>query len=146
MHALSAPSHKSPLTPVTLDCYHSHSNEAISGDVVIALFQSRLSLNACPSTVCPSFRACLCDKASDSLPGAITSKYHYRRVCYVLLMTITPGLQKVRCCISLIPFQFNTEHRCMYFFFFPMALRPNAGHGLLILEVSRSHTTTHHSR
>ena len=31
-------------------------------------------------------------------------------------------------------------------FFFPLALRPNAGHGLLILEVSRSHTTTHHSR
>ena len=28
----------------------------------------------------------------------------------------------------------------------PEALRPNAGHGLLILEVSRSHTTTHHSR
>ena len=27
-----------------------------------------------------------------------------------------------------------------------MALRPNAGHSLLILEVSRSHTTTHHSR
>jgi len=27
-----------------------------------------------------------------------------------------------------------------------VALRPNAGHGLLILEVSRSHTTTHHSR
>jgi len=31
-------------------------------------------------------------------------------------------------------------------FFFPVALRPNAGHGLLIPEVSRSHTTTHHSR
>ena len=27
-----------------------------------------------------------------------------------------------------------------------VALRPNAGHGLHILEVSRSHTTTHHSR
>jgi hypothetical protein len=27
-----------------------------------------------------------------------------------------------------------------------VALRPNAGHGLLVLEVSRSHTTTHHSR
>jgi len=27
-----------------------------------------------------------------------------------------------------------------------MALRPKAGHGLLILEVSRSHTTTQHSR
>jgi hypothetical protein len=32
------------------------------------------------------------------------------------------------------------------FFYFAVALRPNAGHGLLILEVSRSHTTTHHSR
>jgi len=30
--------------------------------------------------------------------------------------------------------------------FFPVALRPNAGHGLLILEVSGSHITTHHSR
>jgi len=30
--------------------------------------------------------------------------------------------------------------------FFPVALRPNAGHGLLFLEVSRSHTTTRHSR
>ena len=28
----------------------------------------------------------------------------------------------------------------------PVALRPNAGHGLLILEDSESHTTTHHSR
>ena len=27
----------------------------------------------------------------------------------------------------------------------PVVLRPNVGHGLLILEVSRSHTT-HHSR
>jgi len=31
-------------------------------------------------------------------------------------------------------------------FFSAVALRPNAGHGLLTLEVSRSHTTTHHSR
>jgi hypothetical protein len=31
-------------------------------------------------------------------------------------------------------------------FFPPLALRPNAGHGLLILDVSRSHTMTHHSR
>ena len=28
-------------------------------------------------------------------------------------------------------------------FIFAVALRPNAGHGLLILEVSRSHTTRH---
>ena len=31
-------------------------------------------------------------------------------------------------------------------FFFAVALRPNAGHGLFIYEVSRSHKTTHHSR
>jgi len=31
-------------------------------------------------------------------------------------------------------------------YFFLVAPRPNAGHGLLILEVSTSHTTTHHSR
>jgi len=31
------------------------------------------------------------------------------------------------------------------FFLFPVALRPNAGYGFLILEVSRSHTLTHHS-
>ena len=30
--------------------------------------------------------------------------------------------------------------------FFSVALRPNAGHGLLILEVSISRTTTHYSR
>ena len=33
-----------------------------------------------------------------------------------------------------------------YFCFFAVALRSNTGHGLLILEFSRSHTTTHHSR
>jgi len=31
-------------------------------------------------------------------------------------------------------------------FFFPMVLRPNASHGLLILEVSKSHITIYHSR
>ena len=31
-------------------------------------------------------------------------------------------------------------------FFFALALWPNAGHGLLIAGVSRSQTTTHHSR
>ena len=36
--------------------------------------------------------------------------------------------------------------RPKYVPFFSVALRPNAGHGLLILDVSRSHTTTQHSR
>jgi hypothetical protein len=39
---------------------------------------------------------------------------------------------------------FNTPVHFTFYFF--VALRPNAGHGLLILEVSRSHITTHHSR
>jgi len=34
---------------------------------------------------------------------------------------------------------------CKPYVFFFVALRPNAGNGLLILEVSISHTTTHHS-
>jgi hypothetical protein len=33
-----------------------------------------------------------------------------------------------------------------YYYFFVVALRPNTGHGLLILEVFRSHTTTYHIR
>ena len=36
--------------------------------------------------------------------------------------------------------------KVMNYYLVSVALRPNAGHGLLILEVSRSHTTTHHSR
>jgi len=34
----------------------------------------------------------------------------------------------------------------IYLFIFAVALRPNVGHGVLILEVSRSHTTTQDSR
>ena len=37
-----------------------------------------------------------------------------------------------------------TQYVCVCFF--AVALRLNAGHGLLILEVSRSHTTMHRSR
>jgi hypothetical protein len=41
---------------------------------------------------------------------------------------------------------FKVKHlRCVLPIFF-VALRPKVGHGLLILEVSRSHTTTQHSR
>jgi len=37
-------------------------------------------------------------------------------------------------------------HTCLWGVVFSVALQPDAGDGLLILEVSRSHTTTHHSR
>ena len=40
-----------------------------------------------------------------------------------------------------------TDHRYIISLnFFFVALRPNAAHGLLSLDVSRSHKTTHHSR
>jgi hypothetical protein len=38
------------------------------------------------------------------------------------------------------------DHQRIVFFFCAVVLRPNAGQSLLIPEVSRSHTTTHHSR
>ena len=57
-----------------------------------------------------------------------------RNVLLLLLLLQKNNMKKIRNCaiVSL--------------FFFAVALRPDAGHSLLILEVSRSHTTTHHSR
>jgi len=56
---------------------------------------------------------------------------------YFLFRTCTLSRKKINTClIDLL----------IFFLFFPVALRPNAGRSLLILEVSRSHTTTHHSR
>ena len=47
--------------------------------------------------------------------------------------------------LGLLPLLF-TAWVSKVLFVFAVALRPNAGHSLLILEVPRSHTTTHHSR
>ena len=41
--------------------------------------------------------------------------------------------------------QRENSHR-LFVCLFVLARQPPVGHGLLILEVSRSHTTTHHSR
>jgi hypothetical protein len=46
---------------------------------------------------------------------------------------------------NIVTFESTVPLHYLYIFFF-MALRPNAGHGLLILDVSRSHTTKHYSR
>ena len=47
----------------------------------------------------------------------------------------------------LVDLQLDAQNSYLFtFFFVAVALRPNAGHGLLILEVSRSHTKTHRSR
>jgi len=45
-------------------------------------------------------------------------------------------------------FYFILFYFILFYFilFFSVALRPSAGHGLLILDVSRSHTTTRHNR
>jgi len=67
-----------------------------------------------------------------------TSRLHCypSKSIYVLLQPILTILtlfnSKINFFLSLSPFF--------------VALRLNAGHGLLVLEVSRSHTTTHHSR
>ena len=44
-------------------------------------------------------------------------------------------------CVRILYVVFNN-----YYYLFLVALRPHAGHSLHIHEVSRSHTTTHHSR
>jgi len=57
---------------------------------------------------------------------------------------IALSFHRAFCSLSKTPTNAHT-YIYIYFFFF-VALRPNAGHGLLILEVSWSHTTTYHSR
>jgi len=49
---------------------------------------------------------------------------------------------KTRIFVIILRFLINTSVNVDFF----VALRPNVGRGLLILEVSTSHTTTHHSR
>ena len=39
-----------------------------------------------------------------------------------------------------------TSHKKWILIFFPIVLWPDTGHGILLLEVSRSHTMMHHSR
>ena len=48
--------------------------------------------------------------------------------------------------ISLMSFRAYYKDIIRIILFFSVALRPNSVHGLLIFEVSRSHTTMHHSR
>jgi hypothetical protein len=58
------------------------------------------------------------------------------RLCLSFLCKTPP---QNSCCIP------NLFRFPIYYFFFAVALRRNAGHGLLILYVYRSHTTTHRS-
>jgi hypothetical protein len=52
-----------------------------------------------------------------------------------------------RCRASNFPHWFSgNSYIIIIFYSFPVALQPSAGHGLPMLEVSRSQTTTHHSR
>jgi len=65
----------------------------------------------------------------------------------LITVSLTDRVRKF-CCLKLYTFDnvILRSYLMAFTFFFAVALRPNAGHGLLILEVSRSHTTTHHSR
>jgi len=82
-----------------------------------------------------------------------------QRLCVILLIGVTSVgfIVSSRKQNSLVPKTYYYYYYYYYyyfilfvslliFFFFAVALRPNAGHGLLILEVSRSHTTKHHIR
>ena len=56
---------------------------------------------------------------------------------------------QIHCCLYiclLVTLSSNHERRKFMLLSFPVASRPNAGQSLLVLEVSRSYTTTHHSR
>ena len=68
--------------------------------------------------------------AHDRRPAIISVKYAAQ--CHGMLFTLFANYENFG------------ENRMICLF--SVALRPNAGHVLLILEVSRSHTTTHHSR
>ena len=48
--------------------------------------------------------------------------------------------------LFMLPIIHLKKYNLFTFLFFLVALRPKAVHGPLILEVSRSHKTTHHSR
>ena len=63
---------------------------------------------------------------------------------YVGLAGATPEFYSVAPYRS--DYRLVVEQFIFYRFVFLMALRPNVGHGLLIHEVSTSHTTTYHSR
>ena len=67
----------------------------------------------------------------------ILSLYRPRHSGTLILIIIIMTIFKVKFYIHII-----NANKCI-FFLFAVALRPTAGHGLLILEVSRSHTTTH---
>jgi hypothetical protein len=63
---------------------------------------------------------------------------------YVLLLSFEYIYIYMHCLFVLL-FHCSLIKLLRYLLFF-VALRPNAVYGLLIDEVSRSHTTTHHSR
>ena len=81
----------------------------------------------------------------------------YNFICYFLLFTEQLSLFEdsgnlivfffifSTCYIARLASLFPSQTLFGFIFFSPMAPRPNADH-VLILEVSRSHTTTHHSR
>ena len=77
--------------------------------------------------------------------GAL-AKVRIASISFVLFVRLSVGMEQLGS-------YWTDFHEICYVFFEnqsrkeppPVALRPDAGHGVLILEVSRSHTTTHHS-
>ena len=63
-------------------------------------------------------------------------------VVYVIITTTLLNIIEVRGHCGFFPFPYQK----FWFFFGPVALRPNAGNDVLIVEASRPHTMTHHTR
>jgi len=88
----------------------------------------------------------------DGLEFGIEDTIHFLVPTYLVLNCYYCNYIICHICMNCKYFVWSTynyvseTHRLPFFIYFPVALRPSAGHGLLILEVSRSHTTTHHSR
>jgi len=109
-------------------------------------------LHKCQSLPLPGSLAshCLCHKnwSHDSVHLGIPSTFIVHTDINIFKMGA--GMHSVNC-------QLKPRNFCLYwhifkkqqfiflFFFFPVALWSKVGHGLLILEVSRSHMTMHHS-
>ena len=91
-----------------------------------------------PETVKPVYKGTTCSQFYFLLLQGCSTSYEYFKLH---LRYFTP-----MCTPYSSPSCVKGRHCFNHIISFAVVLRPNAGHGLLILEVSRSHTMTHHSR
>ena len=101
-----------------------------------------------------------CEPAITILNQPKSIRFSYRTITVIIMAScwgritaetssVNVPARNICCCfypVMQVVYIYSSLFSQGFFFFFPVVLRPNAGHGLLILEVSWSRTTTHHSR